>query len=219
MSALTENDKFKLRALMARSVSEGLDAKGTRQLEAILRNTREARQYYMECLGLYTDLYDVMGNHHGVDTPVEVGHQKNMTRIIIGALMSAAALVAIALWVLFSTGPLGPEVATLVDAMDVSASRGFPTQPGQRLFLGQGRQRFKSGLAHIRFDQGVDAVLEGPCTFEILSATELDLKKGRVFVRVEESGQGFQVKTDYADLKDLGTEFGLFTYGQDAGKY
>jgi len=216
MRALTENDKLKLRALVARSVSEGLDAKETLRLEAILRSAREARQYYMDCLGLYTDLYDVMGNHHGIETPFEAGHTKNMTRVIIGALVSAAALVAIAIWVLFSTGPLGPEVATLVDAMDVSASRGFPTQSGQRLCLGQGRQRLKSGLAHIRFDQGVEVVLEGPCTFEIVSATELGLNKGQVFVHVEESGQGFQVKTAYADLVDLGTEFGVLADSGEA---
>ncbi|MCF7974169.1 MAG: NPCBM/NEW2 domain-containing protein [Phycisphaerae bacterium] len=218
MSILTEKDKLKLRGLVACSVSGELDAAGTHLLEKSLRHSSEARQYYIECLGLYTDLYDLMGHRPDVAAPfvsAGPGRVLRLWRVWTAALLSAAAVLVIALWFLFSTGPLGPEVATLVDALNVSASRSFPTQSGQRLHLGQGRQRLKHGLAHIRFDRGVDAVLEGPCSFEILSDTALRLSQGRVFVRVDESGKGFQVKTAHADLVDLGTEFGVLANHRD----
>ena len=213
MSALTEKEKLKLRTLVACSVSEGLDADGAYQLETALRRSPEARQYYMACLGLYTDLYDVMGHYPEMESPCPSVRRTRIMRTYAAAMLSTAAVVLIGLWFAFSTGPLGPEVATLVDSINVSASREFPTEPGQRMHLGQGRHALKRGLAHIRFDQGVEVVLEGPSTFEILSATELSLVKGRVFVRVQESGRGFQVKTAHADLIDLGTEFGVMADG------
>lgn len=213
MSALTEKDEYRLRALISRSVSDGLNAQDASQLKSILRHSREARQYYMEYLGLYTDLYDVMGHSPEMGTPGPLIRRKRIIRVCVAALLSTAAVVAVVLWFAFSSGPLGPEVATLIDCMEVSASRGFPTDPGQRMRLSQGRHVLRRGLAHIRFDQGADAVLEGPCTFEILSAMALSLIEGRVFVRVEESGRGFQVKTTYADFVDLGTEFGVLSDG------
>jgi hypothetical protein len=215
MSALTEKDRLKLRSLVARSVSEGLDADETRLLEQMLRHSTAARRYYMECLGLYTDLYDLMGHHDDVTAPFIPTRPWWASRRWIAALLSAAAVVVITLWSIFSHGPLGPDVATLVDAMELSASWGFPVQTGQRLHLGQGPQRLKHGLAHIRFDRGVDAVLEGPCRFEILSDTALRLSQGRVYVRVEESGRGFEIHTNQADLRDLGTEFGVLASRHD----
>ncbi|MCP4452394.1 MAG: hypothetical protein GY809_13105 [Planctomycetes bacterium] len=209
MSALTEKDEYKLRSLIARSVSDGLDTQDASQLRSMLRHSRQARQYYMECLGLYTDLYDVMGHYPEMESPCPSLRRKRMIRVYAAALLSTAAVVVVVLWFAFSARPLGPEVAALVDFMDVSASRRFPTERGESLHLGQGRHVLKRGLVHIRFGQGVDVVLEGPSTFEIMSATELSLIKGRVFVSVEESGQGFQVSTTHADFVDLGTQFGV----------
>lgn len=213
MSMLTEKEKLKIRALVARSVSEGLEAEGAYQLETTLRQGREARQYYMACLGLYTDLYDVMGHYPQMASPCPSVRRRRIIRMSVAALLSTAAVVILGMWLAFSSGPLGPEVATLVDGLDVSASREFPKSLGQRMHVGQGRHSLKRGVAHIRFDQGVDVVLEGPTTFEILSAEELSLIKGRVFVRVEEAGRGFQIKTAHADLRDLGTEFGVLADG------
>jgi hypothetical protein len=213
MSALTEKDKHKLRDLITRSVSDELNAQDTSQLKSVLRHSRQARQYYMEYLGLYTDLYDVMGHCPDLESPCSSIRRKRTIRVYMAALVSTAAVIVVGLWFAFSTGPLGPEVAALVDFMDVSASWRFPTERGERMHMGRGRHVLKRGLAHLRFDQGVDVVLEGPSTFEITSATELSLIKGRVFVRVEESGRGFQVNTTHANFIDLGTEFGVLSDG------
>ncbi len=213
MSALTEKDKHQLRDLITRSVSDGLNRQDASKLESVLRHSRDARQYYMEYLGLYTDLYDVMGHYPDMESPCPSMRRKRIISAYVAALLSTAAVVVVGLWFFFSAGPLGPEVATLIDSMGVSASRAFPTDPGERMHLGQGRHVLKSGLAHIRFDQGVDVVLEGPSTFEILSGIELSLVKGRAFVHVEESGRRFQVRTTHADFIDVGTEFGVLAEG------
>ena len=101
MSVLTDKDKYKLRDLIARSVSEGLSTQDASQLASMLRHSRQARQYYMECLGLYTDLYDVMGHYPEIETPCPLIRRKRILRVCVAALLSTAAVVAVALWFAF----------------------------------------------------------------------------------------------------------------------
>lgn len=75
--------------------------------------------------------------------------------------------------------------------------------------LPPGRLELQSGVAHVELFSGVSLVLEGPAEFEIRSAMEIDLPKGRLRARVPETAHGFRVRTEKGDVVDLGTEFAL----------
>lgn len=215
MSPLSEKDKAALRALIAESVSSGLSPDDQGKLEAILRDSRAAKEYYIECLGLYTDLHDLAGSQDAFDLPQADSGTRvpRSRRLRFASAASIAALLLLGFWFLWPRIAPGPEIGTVVDALDLRASWSFPKRPGQRLHLRQAKARIKAGVAHIHLDQGVDLILEAPCSFEVVSPTVLTLKRGRLYARVAEEGRGFTVKTSEAEIVDLGTEFGVVSYG------
>ena len=77
-----------------------------------------------------------------------------------------------------------------------------------RLQVGQ-TISFASGKAKLVYDAGVEVALTGPCSFEILTASSAFCREGVIAARVGKSGRGFKVETPYAQIIDLGTEFGL----------
>ncbi len=76
--------------------------------------------------------------------------------------------------------------------------------------LGVGQQfSLESGLSQIRFNNGVNLIVEGPADFEFLSAKRISLYNGKLTARVPEQAVGFRVETPTVTVVDLGTEFGV----------
>ncbi|RFC46876.1 MAG: ferric-dicitrate binding protein FerR, regulates iron transport through sigma-19 [Verrucomicrobia bacterium] len=80
-------------------------------------------------------------------------------------------------------------------------------RPGD--LIGPSRIRFESGLLQLQFFNGVQAVIEGPADFEILSAEESFCHRGRFHAIVPPQANCFRVRTAQGELIDFGTEFGL----------
>ena len=107
--------------------------------------------------------------------------------------------------------PLGvaPVVATLTAVHDAqwlegALASGSPLQAGDRLTLTQ-------GFAEITTNRGAIATIQAPATIELIehdNAIRLHTGKLVGLCRTE-SSKGFVVKTRYADIVDLGTEFGV----------
>ena len=73
----------------------------------------------------------------------------------------------------------------------------------------------REGTAEFTFIKGVRVVVEGPATFEILSADRFRLDQGTLAAAVPPAGIGFTVVTPTAEVIDLGTEFGVQVDGVD----
>lgn len=107
-------------------------------------------------------------------------------------------------------GSEGPRiVATLTAERDaqwagVALVPGSPLQAGQRLTLTQ-------GFAQITTNRGAVAILQAPCTFELLDQPNaIRLNTGRLVGICEtESSKGFLVRTPHMEITDLGTQFGV----------
>lgn len=107
------------------------------------------------------------------------------------------------------TGSSLSEVGTLTRLTNVVWGKAnFAFAELSRLRVGQ-KIRFASGKAKLVYDAGVEVVLTGPCDFEILSPSSAYCREGVIAARVGESGRGFKVETPFAQIIDLGTEFGL----------
>jgi hypothetical protein len=107
-----------------------------------------------------------------------------------------------------------PIVATLTATHNAqwaerASARGSLT-PGSKLHPNQ-RLTLTAGFAEITTARGAVAILEAPCTIQMIdSPNAIRLHAGKmVGVCETESSKGFVVKTDQAEITDIGTEFGV----------
>ncbi len=99
------------------------------------------------------------------------------------------------------------EVARLADAMDGEWEGLKPTGWATGRLVAGPILRLVKGQARIAFDDGATVELIGPAAFELVSADQGYLHRGRLQARVPPWAVGFRVKTPSALIVDLGTEF------------
>lgn len=78
-------------------------------------------------------------------------------------------------------------------------------QPGRS--LGAETVRLKSGMLELLLENGVRIVLRGPAELDIHSMTTAFCRRGRISIEVPSNASGFQVKTPFMNVRDIGTEF------------
>jgi hypothetical protein len=96
--------------------------------------------------------------------------------------------------------------AVIVNEVDAAFS---PPRPADAQRFEPGSYELQRGSIHLRFNNGVDLVIEGPALFEILHARRIRLAYGNLRAIVPPVARGFTVVTQYANYEDVGTEFGL----------
>lgn len=101
------------------------------------------------------------------------------------------------------------EVATLVEEVDTKWDAGLHRiTRGGPIF--NEPIRLLEGYAKLRFLDEAEVILEAPCSFEPVSASEIRITKGRLVGKCPtESSKGFIVRTPNARIIDRGTEFGV----------
>jgi len=107
-----------------------------------------------------------------------------------------------------------PAVATPVAQLTAEYDAVWDRRPGQDLYAGQ-RFTLNQGYAEITTRDGAVAILEAPCTIELVNDNALRLHAGKLVGLCHvASSKGFVVMTELADIVDLGTEFGVAVEGQ-----
>ena len=137
--------------------------------------------------------------------------KKSVSKLSIFTLIcSAAALLFLVLFLKFSPGSAPRiEVATLSDQINAQwTDLGIKPKTGERLWTNDGLLDLKKGIVKIKYDSGVDVLIEGPAIFE-LERSGIYLEYGRLYSQVSESGHGFKVETPSSQFIDMGTEFGI----------
>ena len=82
-------------------------------------------------------------------------------------------------------------------------------QLGDRFAAGQ-QLDLARGVVELRFDCGVQVVLQGPARVELASVVALRLQSGKMTAEIlRPEARGFQVQTPRGNVIDLGTEFGV----------
>jgi hypothetical protein len=136
--------------------------------------------------------------------------RKSSKLALYTAFTTIAALLLMLLYVYFIPRPVSRDVATIVDSMNAKwLDPASSVKVGNRLWTNQGPMTLKEGIVAIRYDDGVEAVIQAPAEYEIITATEIAVSYGRIYTKVSEAGKGFTVKTHNSRIIDLGTEFGV----------
>ncbi|MBN1124054.1 MAG: NPCBM/NEW2 domain-containing protein [Sedimentisphaerales bacterium] len=140
--------------------------------------------------------------------PVPQDRKINKTSMVTLILSLAACLV---IFVYIKLNPYVPlEVATVTDSMNAFwADSGASLPKGCRVRAGQETLYLTKGIIKLLYDNGTEAVIEGPAEFRIPSDNRIQFNHGSIFVSVALEGIGFTINTTNAKIVDMGTEFGV----------
>lgn len=129
---------------------------------------------------------------------------------IFTLITSAAAVILFVLFIKFAPADSpAVDVAELVDQMNVKWSPSTGNlKNGRRMWTDEGPFELKKGIAKIKYDEGVDVMIEGPAVFQI-QRTGIYLEYGCLYSYVSAAGLGFKVETPTSQFIDMGTEFGV----------
>ncbi len=106
-------------------------------------------------------------------------------------------------------------LAVLTHSVDVEWSDGSPTY-AKGSPVPAGNLSIDSGLIQIEFYCGAVTVIEGPASFDLLTADRGFLRSGKFRARVPKQARGFTILTRSGDIEDLGTEFAIDMPSDDA---
>lgn len=187
-------DSQRLDALLQRLFNEELEDAEFLELNATLFKSQPARSHYRKSLRIHAALI----RHRRVGNVFAIKPLTPIRRHWPAALGLAAA---IALLAVFSQSK--SPVAKLTGS--TAAIWSGETTP-QSL---AGPLDLNSGYAEITYPNGVRVILEGPCRFEVTSATSMQVAHGRATVKVPPPVDGFHLDTPAGRITDLGTEFGV----------
>jgi hypothetical protein len=145
-----------------------------------------------------------------IDRPVAGDKQKISKWNIISLTAAAAAIILIFVFTYFVLPVTGFKVAVLSDCMDAKwAGMKSVKEKDSPFYTSQKKLLLKEGYARLLFDNQTQVTLEGPAEFQILSDDKVNLRYGKLYVKVPTEAIGFTIMTQNTKVIDLGTEFGV----------
>jgi hypothetical protein len=173
------------------------------RLSALLLGDAEAQRTYLRALDLEASLErEMRGGVAG--RPARASTDRRSVRSIAAA---AAILVACAAGLLMlRSAPTPPAILLRSHAARWGGGRAA-IEAGRPLEAGV--YRLEGGHAELLFSNGVKALVEGPSEFVLISPLRLELASGQIVCRAPHGVIGFVVDTSKAEIRDLGTEFGV----------
>ena len=218
------SNENELNELLAAFIDDELTEEQRRRLAEIVQYDADARARFLEHCRMHAALaweHGVLGNlsfstapEANAENVVEVSFRNRIGRPL--AIAAGIALVIGLVWqaalpsVRRNAWLTGPAVGTVersaggklsAEDLAVSLVAGDALRPGDYLLEG--------GLINLRFENGVEVVVEAPARFRVESSERFVLHSGRLSANVPPAGKGFTVQTPDADVIDHGTEFGV----------
>jgi ferric-dicitrate binding protein FerR (iron transport regulator) len=219
--ALTAEQREEFEKLLFALRDGALDAAGYASLEQLVLEHAEARERFVDCMYLQASLHwkyagtlaDVTAEPAIVELPRTASRtqQVGLRRIAVACVAAALLLAVVGVTAfLASRARPGHDQPALARVTKVSDARwnGPGWEEGTGLVAG-GRLDLAEGLAEVTFDSGARVVIEGPASFEVLSASRGRLATGTLTARMPPHLKGFVVETPGLTVVDLGTEFGV----------
>jgi hypothetical protein len=190
-----------------------------------LRTEAAARLFYVAYLDLHAHLqWSTRGAAvPATQEPVVPGSRPRAGRRA-ALLAVAASLVAAGVLVVLLLRRHGPEeeppdlpeaapgsVAVLIHNRNTvwEDDMTLPTRTGSA--LPPGRLRLKEGVVQIAFHGGGEVLLEGPADFDIRTADEAVLRRGKLSVQVPDGAQALRIRMPDMVVIDRGGECGLLS--------
>lgn len=204
-------------------------------LETELKRNPDARKQLLDYMNTDAGIMEIVDEElemieFPVDLPVA---RRKVTKPQIPNYWMYAALLIVAvnlgLWLLSDNKKQGDQdlsggeksegeevyvlnaVAQLTRVVDVDWGDAKEKSSGNE--IATGLFEFDSGFVQLEFFSGATMVVEGPAKIDVKSSMEVVCLSGKMHVKVPESAHGFIVDTGKMQVRDLGTEFGVYVHG------
>lgn len=211
-NALEKKEEDRLLGLISDVQEETLTEAGRRELNALLKGNRAARNLYRRHMELHAQLHlDYDTSYEGMPPVMHTTRAPQRRRSFKGAQWTGLALAScLVLCALIAWGR-NNAAETFVTIKEVHSARWesghLPTAQGSR--LGKGTMRLSEGLVVLEFDSGATVNLEAPSTLSLIDEMNVKLEGGTVLADIPESAIGFRIETESADVVDFGTRFSV----------
>lgn len=232
MNRIKPAEEQKLLELIADVLDETLSDADRKKLNAMLRESPEARGLYRRHMELHARLYSdyteesvsesMPGSATMFSRPVRSttpqqtpAAQRRLWMVIAAALVVALFANAVILSRRDDTVRETAEATIPVEGVAVLSRAIAAEWPAnsQRFREGDalpaGGIQLTAGLVQIEFFGGATVIVEGPAELELVSSQRAVCRHGRLRAFVPEPAQGFTIETPEFDAVDLGTEFAM----------
>lgn len=212
---MNDSERIELNELCSALVDGRLSAQENNRLQEILRQSTEARQFYVRVMQLSASLHSYASEMQS--EPAEPANviRPSFWRRYARIATAAAAVIAIGIWIgrsiLPNAIPLdedGEFIARISGSKEPVWTKVGAFQNGDELQKGQ-RIELKSGFTEVTFDSGAQIVIEGPASVDLDSAWQATLRHGTVKANIPQEAIGFRISNPAVDVVDLGTEFSV----------
>ncbi|HSH93340.1 MAG TPA: FecR family protein, partial [Roseimicrobium sp.] len=211
------NDEIIELTTLCSALADGtLTAAQKERLNALLRESEEARQFHVRYTDLSASLYSYAAEMQSEAPTAKIVQSGIPWRTTLLAVAAMAMLTLIVWFSRIAPAPLlQPELVALVTGTKDCVWSAAPLQAGERVQAGR-RIDLKIGFAEITFDSGAQVTLEGPASLVVSSAWDAALVNGALKAKVPEEAIGFRISHPSVEVVDLGTEFSMIADGTDA---
>jgi len=217
-----------LQKLVDRCLAGDISPEEHEILQQHLKGDPSARAKFREMVDLDVSLRTWASEDAAAGRSADV-HAKKVSRrldfsraVRVSLAVAASFVILLSTWLVWhnrGARPVHPDGGTQT-AGNTAGPLGTVTQQDQCVWSGEGSiasggrvstgtLELVSGVAELRLDSGTDIVLQGPCTLEVIAASEARLSAGRAVVHVTELSDGFVLRTPNATIIDEGTEYAV----------
>ena len=225
---MTDGKRDQLKQLLIQQTDGKLDAESIARLGVLLRDDREAQQFYVE----HCQMHAMLAWEHGVmpalfeESRSESADRTRPRKFQLRNLLAIAASVMLVFgvgWLMDLLPYERAQIARLPSDWEsrpvvarVSKSHGARLSPGKgpvNLQPGDavrtGEYRVAEGFVQLGFLKGAAIIIESPASFRIDGELSVALHEGRLSARVSDDARGFTIETPSAEVVDFGTEFAV----------
>jgi ferric-dicitrate binding protein FerR (iron transport regulator) len=195
------------------------------ELEALVSQSEEARQYLLDCFQVHCELaWELRGLGEEISQPIPSDDLSDPyrpepdARPYRGWTLAAVAVVlllsvTLGLTSLFRGGNRGGEshsasIARIAQTSGVRWRDEAPKAIDAPLLAGSSLA-IQEGLVEVAFDSGARIIVQGPAEVELQSPSSVVLRRGSLTAEVPVEARGFAVHTPNSTVVDLGTRFGV----------
>lgn len=186
------------------------------ELQEILRTNPDARRIYLE----YAALQDSLSDHFSSTTtipsrwtlPCKAGLAATARPQNLIPMLSALAAVLVVMLAIWTVWPRQEEsIAEFkVSTESLYTLNNSKTGTEETKLLRGTHVSLKQGSMELIFSNGTRSVILGPAEFTLHEPNRITLDSGRAWFHVIDKEADFQVLTEQLDVRDLGTEFGVY---------